>query len=421
MKERKVRVSTVVMLVILVVVTTFNISFFAATDYYNRKLDGLAEMEARYSKLKTVAEIVEKYFVADYDEAEAIEYALMGYVDGLGDQWSAYYTADQTASIEEDEANTYVGIGVTYSTEPEHLYELTAVTAGGPADQAGLLPGDKLVAVDGVELSTLAEGEDVADLVKGEAGTLVTITVTRNGQTLTFPCTRASIRVYSTTAKMLEGNLGYISISDFDSGVHEEFAAHLQDLKTQGAKGFIFDVRNNPGGYLSVMHDILDRLLPEGIVITTVDKAGNEMPLTSDYHWIEMPMVVLTNEYSVSAAEFFAAALQEYDVATVVGAPTSGKGYSQQTFMLEDGSSVHISTTRYYTPKGNSLAETGVTPDKIVEVPLEDVYSLASGKLEVADDKQLQSAIIVLNGLIEDLPEETPTTEEGDATGEPTA
>jgi len=416
MKERKVRVSTAVMLVILTVVTTFNITFFAATDYYNRKLDGLAEMEARYSKLKTVAEIVEKHFVAEYDESEAIEYALMGYVDGLGDVWSAYYTAEQTAEIEEDEANTYVGIGVTYSTEPEHLYELTAVTAGGPADQAGLLPGDKLVAVDGTALAELPADQDVADLVKGESGTVVNITVSRGGAELTFACTRAAIRVYSTSARMLDGNIGYISISDFDSGVHEEFAEHLIQLKSQGAKGYIFDVRNNPGGYLSVMHDILDGLLPEGIVITTVDKAGNETPFTSDYHWIEMPMVVLTNEYSVSAAEFFAAALQEYGVATIVGGQTSGKGYSQQTFMLEDGSSVHISTTRYYTPKGNSLAETGVTPDRVVEMPLEDIYSLASGKLADADDEQLQTAIAILTQEIAELPVE----ETGEQTGETT-
>ena len=151
-----------------------------------------------------------------------------------------------------------------------------------------------------------------------------------------------------------------------------------------------------------MLRAILDRLLPEGIVITTVDKQGNETPYTSDADWIQLPMVVLTNENSISAAEFFAAALQEYEVATVVGAPTSGKGYSQQTFMLSDGSSVHISTTRYYTPKGNSLADTGVTPDISVALDDEALYLLYAGKLEQENDAQLQAGISALQTLLEE-------------------
>ena len=415
MKKHKISVPTALMLMLLAVVCTFNITFFAATEYYNARLDDLEEMESRYSKLKSVADIVDKFFVADYDQAQAIEGALAGYVDGLDDQWSAYYTAEETAAIEEDEANSYVGIGVTYSTAETNRYEITSVTAGGPADKAGLLPGDKLISADGVDVSTLQTSGELAAIVKGEAGTVVDITVQRGEELLSFAITREAIRVYSVTSKMLEGQLGYIAISDFDSGVDEEFASHMTALLDQGAKGLIFDVRNNPGGYLSVMRSILDRLLPEGIVITTVDKAGNETPYTSDADCLEMPMVVLTNEYSISAAEFFAAALQEYGVADVVGQKTSGKGYSQQTFKLSDGSSVHISTTRYYTPKGNSLAEIGVTPDHLVEMPLEDIYNLASGKLEPADDEQLQAAIQAVNTLIANLPtEEVP--QEGEQT-----
>ena len=414
MKKHSVRISTALMLMLLAVVCTFNITYFTATEYYNSRLDELEEMETRYSKLKSVADIVDKYFVGEYEEADAIEVALAGYVAGLNDVWSAYYTAEQTASIEEDEANQYVGIGVTYSTAAESLYQITAVTPGGPADLAGILPGDKLLTAAGVDVNTLETGDDLAALVKGEIGTQVTIVVERAGEPLTFNITRDVIYTYSVTSRMLENNVGYIAIADFDSNVDDEFREHLTTLQEQGAKGFIFDVRNNPGGYVSVMHEMLDGLLPEGPVITMVDKAGEEMPLTSDAHMLEMPMVVLTNEYSVSAAEFFAAALQEYDVATVVGTKTSGKGYSQQTFKLNDGSSVHISTTRYYTPKGNSLAETGVTPDLVVELPLEDLNLLLSGKLADADDEQLQSALKTMNSLIAALPVETPA--EGETT-----
>ena len=414
MKKHSVRISTALMLMLLAVVCTFNITYFTATEYYNSRLDELEELETRYSKLKSVADIVDKYFVGEYKEADAIEVALAGYVAGLDDVWSAYYTAEQTASIEEDEANQYVGIGVTYSTAAESLYQITAVTPGGPADLAGILPGDKLLTAAGVDVNTLETGDDLAALVKGEIGTQVTIGVDRAGEPLTFNITRDVIYTYSVTSRMLENNVGYIAIADFDSNVDDEFREHLTTLQEQGAKGFIFDVRNNPGGYVSVMHEMLDGLLPEGPVITMVDKAGEEMPLTSDADMLEMPMVVVTNEYSVSAAEFFAAALQEYDMATVVGTKTSGKGYSQQTFKLSDGSSVHISTTRYYTPKGNSLAETGVTPDLVVELPLEDLNLLLSGKLADADDEQLQSAIKAVNSLIAALPVEAPA--EGETT-----
>ena len=414
MKKHSVRISTALMLMLLAVVCTFNITYFTATEYYNSRLDELEELETRYSKLKSVADIVDKYFVGEYEEADAIEVALAGYVAGLDDVWSAYYTAEQTASIAEDEANQYVGIGVTYSTAAESLYQITAVTPGGPADLAGILPGDKLLTAAGVDVNTLETGDDLAALVKGESGTQVTIVGDRAGEPLTFNITRDVIYTYSVTSRMLENNVGYIAIADFDSNVDDEFREHLTTLQEQGAKGFIFDVRNNPGGYVSVMHEMLDGLLPEGPVITMVDKAGEEMPLTSDADMLEMPMVVVTNEYSVSAAEFFAAALQEYDMATVVGTKTSGKGYSQQTFKLSDGSSVHISTTRYYTPKGNSLAETGVTPDLVVELPLEDLNLLLSGKLADADDEQLQSAIKAVNSLIAALPVETPA--EGETT-----
>ncbi len=408
MKKRRITIPTALMLVLLAVVTTFNITFFVATDYYNARLDTLEELELRYSKLKTVADLVEKYFVADYEEADAIEYALAGYVAGLGDQWSGYYTAQQTADIEDDDANVYVGIGVTYSLEEASKYQITTVVAGGPADKAGILPGDVLVTAAGIAVDTLTDTSELAAIVKGEEGTTVTIVVRRGEEELTFHVVRETVRTYSVTSRLMDGGVGYIAIADFDRNVDTEVATHLDSLLKQGAKGFIFDVRNNPGGYLEVMRSILDTLLPEGIVITTVDKAGNETPYTSDENFLGMPLVALTNENSISAAEFFAAALQEYDVGTIVGQKTLGKGYSQQMFKLTDGSSVNLSTTRYYTPKGNSLAETGVTPDKIVEVSLEEIYALASGKLTEAEDDQLQAALQILATQIAALPQDSP-------------
>lgn len=412
MKERKVRIPTALMMMVLAVVGTFNITYFTATEYYNHLLDDLQAQETRYKKLKEVTDIVDKYYIGDYEESDALELAAAGYVAGLGDVWSGYYTAEQTAAIEEDDANQYVGIGVSYGVQPENLYEITSVTPGGPADKAGMLPGDRLLTANGVDVTTLADPDDLVGLVKGEIGTVVTITVDRAGEELTFQITRDTIIVYSVTSSLLENNVGYIAISDFNSNVEKEFASHMSSLTAQGAKAFVFDLRNNPGGFVSVMHRMLDSLLPEGPVITMVDKAGNEIPMTSDAACVEVPMAVITNAYSISAAEFFAAALQEYDMATVVGEKTGGKGYSQQTFVLSDGSSVNLSTTRYYTPKGNSLAETGVTPDRAVELSMEDLNLLLSGKLDPAEDEQLQAALqtVVSKIPVEEAPTE-PATE----------
>ena len=413
MKERKVRIPTALMLMVLAVVGTFNITYFTATEYYNNLLDDLQAQETRYKKLKEVTDIVDKYYIGDYEEADALELAAAGYVAGLGDVWSGYYTAEQTAAIKEDDANQYVGIGVSYGVQEDNLYEITAVTAGGPADKAGMLPGDRLLTADGVDVTTLESPDDLGPLVKGEIGTVVTITVDRAGEELTFQITRDTIVVYSVTSALLENGVGYIAIADFNSNVEKEFASHMSSLTAQGAKAFVFDVRNNPGGYVSVMHDMLDSLLPQGPVITMVDKGGSEIPLTSDAACVEVPMAVITNAYSISAAEFFAAALQEYDVATVVGEKTGGKGYSQQTFVLSDGSSVNLSTTRYYTPKGNSLAETGVTPDQTVELSEEDLNLLLSGKLDAAEDEQLQAALQadISKIPVEEAPTEAPVAE----------
>lgn len=406
MKKHSVSVSTALMLCLLAVVATFNVTFFASTEYYNKRLGSLDELEERYGKLKSVADIVDKYFVGEYEESDAIEGAVYGYVAGLGDPWSSYYTAEETKLIEEDENNAYVGIGVTYSSEPTSMFQITAVTADGPADQAGVQIGDIITAVDGTDVLTLANTDDLGNLVRGEKGTAVSLTVSRAGELKTFEIIRDMIHTRSVSFRMMDGDIGYITIADFDADVEKEFSVALDTLLEQGARGMIFDVRNNPGGFLNVMRDMLDRLLPEGVVITTVDKLGNETSYSSDADCIEMPMAVLTNEYSISAAEFFAASLQEYEAAVVVGAPTSGKGYSQQSFRLSDGSTVHISTTRYYTPKGNSLAETGVTPDRPVAVEIEELQALLSGKLAVEDDTQLQEALSYLTERTQNEPAE---------------
>ena len=370
--KKQIKLSTALMLMLLTVVSTFNITFFVAGELYNDRLGNLSQTEDRYSKLKELAEIVETYFVGEYDESAAIEGALAGYIAGLGDRWSGYYTVDETLAQKKEDATSYVGVGLTYSGASDNPYTIVSVTNGGPAATAGIRPGDVIVAVDGRLVSELGENESLNSVVGGEEGSEVTITVTRGLETLTFTMKRAKVMKESVYTEMLEHNIGYVYIDGFDQNAGTEFKTKVNTLVADGAKALVFDVRFNPGGYLTVMRDMLDLLLPSGTVISTVDKTGQTTEYSSDANCLDLPMAVVVNQHSYSAAEFFAAALQEYRKAEVVGIATTGKGYSQQRITLSDGSSVNLSTARYYTPLGKNLAGVGVMPDYPVVVPEEE-------------------------------------------------
>lgn len=392
--KKEIRLSTALMLILLTVVSTFNITFFIAGEHYNARLGNLSQTEDRYSKLKELAEIVETYFVGEYDEAAAIEGALAGYIQGLGDRWSGYYTVDETLAQKAEDTNTYVGVGLTYSSASDNPYTIVSVTADGPAAKAGIQPGDVIVAVDGRLVSELGENESLNSVVTGEEGSTVTITVTRNLETLTFTMKRAKVVREIIYTDMLEHDIGYVYIDGFELNSDAEFKTKVNELINKGAKALVFDVRYNPGGYLTVMRSMLDMLLPSGTVISTVDKHGKTTEYTSDANCLDLPMAVIVNEHSYSAAEFFAAALQEYQKAEVVGVATTGKGYAQQRITLSDGSSVNLSTSRYYTPLGKNLAGVGVTPDNPVVVSPEEAnqYYYLTHKI----DSSLQEAMEVL-------------------------
>jgi len=408
----------ILMLIVMTVAVTYVFCFYQARDYYNARFGDLHALELKYSKLKEISDVVDKNFIAEYDYADAMDGAMAGFIDGLGDKWSGYYTAEQTKAIQEANENAYVGIGVTLSTESETPFLIVKVAESSPASEAGLLPLDTITHVDGVPLEEIGSQEDLVNTVRGAEGSKVNLTVDRMGESLTFEMKRAPVYYEGVEAYMLPEQVGYIYISGFETHVDKEFLQKLDMLLEEGARAFIFDVRMNGGGKVDVMSNMLDKLLPEGIIISLVDNRGNTWPTMSDSEALEMPMAVLINEYSISAAEFFAAALQEYGVARVVGMPTGGKGYAQQTFTLSDGSSVNLSVLRYYTPKGNSLIDTGILPEVEVDLTDEDFinfYSLAD-----EDDTQLQAALSYVLGELPELP--AGDGEEGaDTDGEPTS
>ena len=350
------------------------------------------------SKLDALEELIEEKFIGEYDVTALEDAAAAAMIQATGDRWSYYIPADQYAAYAEQMANSYVGIGITIQAEEgKPGFLVTKVNQGGPADQAGMLPGDIVVAVDGVDVREM-NIDDTSALVKGEENTTVDITVERAGEELTLTVTRMLVQVSVATAKMLEGNIGLVTITNFDTRCADETIAAIDSLLEQGAEKLIFDVRYNPGGYVHELVDVLDYILPEGELFRSVDYRGNESVDSSDKNCIEgVPMAVLVNGDSYSAAEFFAAALREYDYALVVGQPTVGKGYFQQNYKLEDGSAVNLSVGKYFTPKGVSLAEAGgLVPDVVIEVDEDTAMAIYAGTLDPMEDPQVLAAIEAL-------------------------
>ena len=307
------------------------------------------------AKVQEVVALLDARYVDGLDHSKLGDQLASAAVTATGDRWSYYISADELAAYQEQNANAYVGIGVTIRLENEDDagFTVASVTPGGPAEAAGLQIGDMLLAIDGANMKELGM-EEARNRVRGEEGTSLTLTVQRGGETLDVTVTRATIEVEVVRAELLDGNVGYLKINNFDSGCAEKSIA------------------------------------------ASVDYKGNEDIDYSDASCVELPMAVLVNGDSYSAAEFFAAALQEYGVGTVVGTQTVGKANYQQTFVLSDGSAVAVSTGHYQTPHGVTLAGVGITPDIPVEVDDDTYLKIYSNALEKSEDAQLQAAIAAL-------------------------
>lgn len=350
------------------------------------------------AKLTELEALLDERFIGDVDRTTLEDGAAQGMIAATGDRWSYYISAKDYAAYVEQSENAYVGIGVTIRTDmAEEGFEIISVVEDGPADQAGIRAGDILSQVEGQNCTELGQSA-TKNLIRGKEGTEVRLTILRDGQTLELTAVRKQFDTPVASWELLDSGCGLIKISNFDAKCADETIEAIRQLMKQNAKGLIFDVRYNPGGRKDELVEILDYILPEGPLFRSVDYLGNESVDYSDASCIEIPMVVLVNEDSYSAAEFFAAALQEYDAAEVIGTKTCGKGYFQMTFRLSDGSAAAVSVGKYFTPQGISLADVGVTPD--VEVAVEDeVYrEIYAGTVPASEDPQVQEAIRFLNG-----------------------
>lgn len=349
------------------------------------------------SKLEQMAELIEERFIGEVDRTEMEDAAAAAMVASLGDRWSYYISAENYESHMEQMNNAYVGIGITIQKAEDDAGVLVVkVNEGGPAEEAGMLPGDVIVEVEGQNIADMSNDE-VRNLVRGEENTQVAITVLRGGERISMSVTRMQVKTPVAVATLLEDDIGLVTISNFDSRCYDETIAAIEELLAQGAEALIFDVRYNPGGYKSELVEVLDYLLPEGPLFRSEDYQGNISVDKSDASCLDIPMAVLVNGESYSAAEFFAAALREYGVAVIVGEQTCGKGYFQQTYQLSDGSALGLSVGKYSTPNGVWLAEVGgLTPDIQVDVDDETEAAIYAATLDPAEDPQIQAAVEAL-------------------------
>ncbi len=349
------------------------------------------------SKLSQLLALIEQRYVDEVDLTELGDVGAEAIVDALGDRWSFYISAEDMAAYNEQKNNSYVGIGITITANTDGTgLTVQEVTSGGGAEAAGVQVGDVIIAVEDQSILDM-DLDAISDLIKGEVNTSVELTLLRGEEELNLSVKRQTIKTPVATATLLDGGIGLVQIKNFNANCASETIKAIEDLQKQGATRFIFDVRNNGGGYADEMVKLLDYLLPAGDLFRTVDYTGKEEVKTSDSSYLDAPMVVLVNGNSYSAAEFFAAALSEYDAAKIVGEQTSGKGYFQVTYELQDGSAVALSIGKYYTPKGNSLEGVGITPDVAVPVDDQTAALIYYGSLDPAEDPQLQSAVALLN------------------------
>ena len=343
-----------------------------------------SETEEKIAELK---KLIDKNYLHDVDEEELQEGIYKGYISGLDDPYSVYYDEEETKSFYETTEGEYDGIGAVLSQNMDTgIITLVQIYDDSPAMKAGLQDEDILYKVDKEEVT----GEDLTEVVshiKGEKGTTVDITVLRGeeNEEVTVTVTRDTIQAQTVEYRMLEDNLGYIAVSEFDSVTYDQYQQALEDLQNQGMQGLIVDLRNNPGGNLSTVCDMLDLMLPEGLIVYTEDKDGNRQEMTSDdEHQFNLPMTVLMNGNSASASEIYAGAIQDYCLGKIVGTQSYGKGVVQQIFDLKDGTCVKLTIAEYFTPNGRNINGEGITPDVEVEYEKDENNPDADNQLEKA-------------------------------------
>lgn len=393
MKKRFNTLTLVIACVLCVALTVFGVAGYAAFRY------GGAEGLGHALKFATVYHTIENYFVGEADMEFVSDAAFDAMVRATGDPWSYYMNAEQLESYLQYQSNAYAGIGVTIAPDETSGYlRVVSVFEDSPAQLAQVKIGDLMLEIDGVDLHGMTASAVKAVIAEKQGADFSLKLRTQDEAEKTVNISAATVSIMPVEYELLEGDVGYIRIKNFEQDSGEQTIAAIKALTEQGAKGLVFDVRNNPGGLLDELLEALDYILPEGEVFVAQDKAGKEAVISSDAACVELPMAVLINEDSYSAAEFFAAALSDFDWGTVVGSRSTGKSRSQVNIMLSDGSAVHLSTRSYLTPGRTDLTETeGLVPDIEVALTETEALKLYAGELPHDEDPQLKRAAEKIN------------------------
>lgn len=338
-------------------------------------------------KISQIQKLIDKNYLNDIDSEALKDGILKGYVDGLDDPYSVYYNEEETKALNETTQGEYDGIGAVLTEDAETgIVTIVQVYENSPAEKAGVKANDILYKVDGTEMTGL-DLNKVVTYIKGDKGTEVKLTVLRgnDNEQLELTATRDKIEAQTVSSKMLEDNIGYIRVTEFDTVTSDQYEKALKDLENQGMTGLIVDLRNNPGGNVSTVCEMLDQMLPEGLIVYTQDKDGKkETAASDDEHQFTKPLVVLMNGNSASASEIYAGAIQDYGIGKIVGTQSYGKGVVQQIFDLGDGTSVKLTIADYYTPKGRNINGKGITPDVKIEYQADESNPDADNQLDKA-------------------------------------
>ncbi|MBQ8559565.1 MAG: S41 family peptidase [Tyzzerella sp.] len=373
----------------MLVIAGVGVGIFVIKDKATNTGEGGLVSSATEEKLQLIQEMIESKYLygEDVDEDKLQESIIKGYVDGLGDPYSVYYNEAETRSLMESTSGEFGGIGVVITQNIDtQIITFTTVYENSPAEKAGMKSGDILYKVDGEEV-TGQDLDTVVSKIRGEKGTTVEITVYRGDsmEEYTGVVTRDIIEVNTVAYEMKDNKIGYIAVSGFETVTYEQFEAALNDLTAQGMETLVIDLRNNPGGNLSTVCDMLDLILPEGTIVSTKDKNGNGSVITSDEeHQLNIPLAVLINGNSASASEIFAGAVQDFGIGILVGTTTYGKGIVQELYQMSDGTCLKITTSEYFTPSGRNIHGIGIEPDVKVEYEYDEANPDADNQLEAA-------------------------------------